>query len=643
MTLRNLARCFGLSLMSLQTKLLLGTLVVLVVIMTGVIAVVEERQRNAIVGEVQRRGEVLARSLAATSTAPLLLYNFTALEQNVAQVAREADVIYAILLDAEGKIVAHSRRPDLVGTPLEGPLNQRAAETDRLLVQESVRPKSKDAIYDVAFPIYIESQRWGTARVGLSRRRMDAQIRRTRWELASLSLATLVVGGLAAAFVARRIARPVRQLAAGAEAIARGDLDQRMEPATADEIGQLATTFNHMAAQLRQHRAEIESTNAELRRQLEHVAELKNYTDSILVSVTSGIVTLDLDGRVATLNPAAEMLTGLFAPDVAARYCLEVFAHSPELGQMLMDALERRSWITNVSLTLRRPNGSTLPIEMSAAPLRGREGKDLGVVGIFSDVTVLRELEEQVRRVDRLAALGTLAAGLAHEIKNPLTTLRTFTSFMPRKFDDERFRERFQRVVPHELERINAIVEQLLELARPARLDFRAVRVSELIDRALDLYANQMEADGIAVRREYARDCPPIEADPEYLYQAFVNLIANALDAMKSGGRLTVRLMPYRTAGDAPRAVQSQARYIKAEIEDTGEGIASSEADKVFNPFFTTKASGTGLGLALTHKIVEDHRGRITFRSTTAAGTTFRVVLPLSPGAGAPDTSSSDG
>ncbi len=622
---------------SLQTKFLIGTLLVLVLIMTGFIAVVEQRQRSATVDEVQRRGEVLARSLAATSTGALLLYNFTALEQNVAQVAGESDVVYAIILDGDGTVVAHNRRPELVGAPLDGPVHERAAQATQLLVQESAQRKTGEPIYDIAMPVYVEGQKWGTARIGLSRRRMEAQIRRTRWELAALSFITLVVGGLGAAFVARRIARPVRQLAAGAEAIARGELNQQIEPAGTDEIGQLALTFNHMAAQLRHHQAEIESAQAELHHRFEEVAELKNYTDSIFGSVTSGIVTLDLDGRVATLNPAAEMLSGLFAPDVKGRYCQEVFAHSPEMGELLMDTLERRSGLGYMSLTLKRPNGSTLPIEMSTAPLRGREGKDLGVVGVFRDVTVLRELEEQLRRSDRLAALGTLAAGLAHEIKNPLTSLRTFTRFMPRKFDDPRFRERFQRVVPHELERINAIVEQLLELARPARLAFQSVRLAEVLDRALDLYANQIEAKSIDVRREYARDCPPIQADPEYLYQAFLNLVANALEAMEPDGRLTLRVGWSHGDGGSPSARPTgSGRHVKVEIEDTGRGISSSEADKVFNPFFTTKASGIGLGLALTHKIVEDHRGRIAFRSAPGIGTTFRMILPETPSAGDP-------
>ena len=622
-------RGFDLQFRSLQTKLLLGTLFVLVLIMASVMAVIEELQRGAIVSEVQRRGEVLARSLAATSTGPLLLYNFTALEQNVAQVAREADVVYAMILDADGKIVAHSGRPELVGSVLKGPVPERAAEATQLLVQESRQRKSGEALYDIAFPVYIEGQKWGTARLGLSRRRMDVQIRRARWELAGLSLTTLLIGGLGAAFVARRIARPVRQLAAGAEAIARGELDQQIEPAGADEIGQLALTFNHMAAQLRAHQSEIESANAELRCRFEEVAELKNYTDSILGSVTSGIATLDLDGRVATLNPAAEMLTGLFAPEVAGRYCLEVFAHSPDLGELLMETLERRSGVANVSLTLRRPNGTTLPIEMSTAPLRGREGKDLGVVGVFRDVTVLRELEEQVRRSDRWPPSAPSPPGspTRSRIRSPRfarsrdSCLESSTTSGSASASSAWCRTSSSASTP-------SWSSSSSWLARRGS-SFQPVRLAELIDRTLDLYADQIEGKRVD---DPARIRPRLRADPGRSRVSLSGL-------REPGGQRPRRdgdgWAPHAPGGLEPGGRSARpprpgapGRYVKVEIEDTGKGISWSEADKVFNPFFTTKASGTGLGLALTHKIVEDHRGRISLRSVPGKGTTFRVILP---------------
>ena len=195
--------------------------------MTGFITVVEQRQRSATVDEVQRRGEVLARSLAATSTGALLLYNFTALEQNVGQVAGESDVVYAIILDGDGKVVAHSRRPELVGSVLEGAVNERAAGTSQLLVQEAAQRKTGEPIYDIAMPVYVEGQKWGVARIGLSRRRMEAQIRRTRWELAALSRRD-PRGRRSGSRVRRAAHRASRSAARGGR---RGDLAGRARPA----------------------------------------------------------------------------------------------------------------------------------------------------------------------------------------------------------------------------------------------------------------------------------------------------------------------------------------------------------------------------------------------------------------------------
>jgi PAS domain S-box-containing protein len=613
---------------SLRAKLLLGTFLVIALMMAAVVIVVEHTLREAIIDEVQRRGEALARNLAATSYGALLLYNFTALEQNVVLAAAEHDVVYAVVLDAEGKVAAHSRYPERVGSLLRGAVPERAAGTTEPVTQEMVT-SAGEAVYDFAVPVFVDDRKWGTARLGLSKGRMEAEIRRARLELGALTLVTLLLGSVAAALVARRIARPVQQLAEGAVAISRGELNQRIEPSTTDEIGRLAAAFNHMAAQLFQQRTALEDAHEGLRRQLEELTDLKGYTDNILGSLTSGIVTIDLDGRVVTLNQAAELLTGFFRGEAVGRYCTELFAHTAELSDLLTETLASRAPIANVPLTLRRRNGSALPIEFSTAPLKGGEGKDLGVIGVFRDVTLLRQLESDLQRSDRLAALGTLAAGLAHEIKNPLTSLLTFSRHLERKFDDPGFRERFGSVVPRELERINGIVERLLELARPARLSFALVRLPELLERAVDLYADQLADTRVEVVREYARDVPPIRADKEALYRVFVNLIANGLDAMPHGGRLTVRA-GWAGGGELPPSpLRRSATRVKVEVADTGTGIAPSETDRIFNPFYTTRAGGTGLGLALAHKIVQDHGGRISFASTPGRGTTFTIVLPL--------------
>ena len=616
---------------SLRAKLLWGSVLVVVLVMSAVFAVVEHRQRAAIIGQVEERGEALARSLAAMASGHLLLYNFTGLEQGVARVAREADVVYAIVLDAEHLVAAHSHRPDTVGQALSGDVARLATEAVRPLVQDT-RSAEDAGLYDFSVPVIVDNRRWGTARVGLSQRRMESEIRQTRLELGVLTVITIVVGGVAAALVARQIARPVQRLADGVAAISRGELNQRIEPTTRDEIGRLAVAFNHMAAQLAQQRSALEVAHAELRQRFEELADLKSYTDNILASVKTGIVTVDLDGRVVTLNPAAELLTGFFAGEAAGRYCTEVFRDSPAIGEILMETLANRADAPGIPLTLKRRNGVLVPVEFRVAPLKGGDGKDLGVVGVLRDLTVVRELQRQLERSDRLAAVGTLAAGLAHEIKNPLTSLVTFTRHLTRRFDDASFRERFQSIVPRELERINRIVERLLELSRPGRLTPTPVHVQALLDRAVDLYSHRIEAQGVRVAREYAATLVTVSADEDQLYRAFVNLVANALDAMEKGGRLLLRAgWSDEREPDLTGRLRTGPR-LRVEISDTGVGIAPAAMDRIFTPFFSTKEAGTGLGLALTHKIVEDHGGSIMVRSNPGIGTTFRILLPLVAG-----------
>lgn len=614
---------------SLTVRLSLGTVLVVATVMAGLIFLVERHQRGAIIEETERRGEVLARNLAAMSYGPLLLYNYTALEQSVARVAGEADVAYAVVVDAEGRVAAHSRNAARVGEFLTGDVDRAAARALEPLRQDTVDRRGGSA-YDFAVPVLVNGEKWGTVRVGLSKARMRAQIARTRSELGLLMLVTTLVAACAAAVVARRISRPVQQLANGAAAIARGELNQRIEPATDDEIGHLAHAFNHMAAELARQRTALENANAELRRGLDELADLKGYTDNILASLTNGIVTVDLDGRVVTLNPAAELMTGFFAGEVRARYCTEVFAQTPDVAELLMETLANRTPVLGMTLTLRRRGGRGLPVELSVSPLRGSEGKELGVIGVFRDLTRVHQLEERLRRSDRLAAVGELAAGLAHEIKNPLTALLTFSRGLRRAFEDAEFRQKFQTVVPRELERINGIVEGLLELARPARLAFKPLRVSALLERAVELYETRIDAQRIDVQREYARDLPTIFADHDALYQAVVNLVTNALDAMPSGGVLVLR-----TAWSDGESLHGRraggVRRVAIEIEDSGVGMSPAVVDRIFNPFFSTKEGGTGLGLALAHKIVDDHEGSLDVRSAPGVGTTFRLVLPLMP------------
>ena len=208
----------------------------------------------------------------------------------------------------------------------------------------------------------------------------------------------------------------------------------------------------------------------------------------------------------------------------------------------------------------------------------------------------------------------------------------TFSRHMARRFDDERFRQRFQSVVPRELERINAIVDGLLRLARPARLVLAPVHLAPLVEQALELYAPQIEGRRIRVRREWSVGLPPVAGGPRAPVPGLPQSRGerHRRDGRGRGATLTVRV---ELAPGMPRASAAAFRdRLVLEVEDTGSGIKPEETADVFNPFFTTKAGGTGLGLAITHKIVEDHGGTVTFRSTPGQGTVFTVTLPVRAG-----------
>ena len=470
---------------SLRTKFLVGTLLVVSAVMGALVLIVEARQREAIIREVRQRGLALARDLAAVSTGPLVLYNYTQLEQHVARLEGETDVAYAMILDREGRVAAHSHRPEAVGTLLSGELLDRILSTDATLAQELATPDGQ-ALYDFAVPMLVDAERWGTARIGLSRRRMEAEIVATRRQLLGLAVLVLAGAGLASALVAQRIARPVRQLAVGAMAISRGELVQRVEPTTSDEIGQLAVAFNDMARQLHEQRAAVleqraalEAAHGELRRRFGELSDLKSYTDNILHSLVNGIVTLDLEGRVVTLNGAAEELLGC-SPSARGRPVAEVLAHAPELVAILRAAIQWRTGRTG-TVTLPGRAGGTVPVEITTATLKGGEGQDLGVIVIARDLTAVRALEAQLRQAQKMEAVGRLAGGVAHDFNNLLTVITGRSQLLLLKLPPESPLRRDVELVEETAHRASALTRQLLAFSRKQMVQPRVVDLNEVV------------------------------------------------------------------------------------------------------------------------------------------------------------------
>ena len=245
----------------------------------------------------------------------------------------------------------------------------------------------------------------------------------------------------------------------------------------------------------------------------------------------------------------------------------------------------------------------------------------------------MRELEDQLQRSMRLAALGTLAAGIAHDVQNPLGTVRLICEGLAERPDDPSIREKFNRMVPRELERVSRIIEDMMELARPSNMQLQPLDINGIVSQALDLYEPQCKDHNVEVQRALASNLPPALVDWQRIHRSFTNIIQNAIQAMPKGGILTVATAraavasPSLIRGDP--IVRDPAReFVRITFGDTGKGIPNDILARIFDPFFTTKGQGLGLGMAIAHRMIEDHGGRIEVSSEEGKGTTFAIYLP---------------
>jgi len=223
-------------------------------------------------------------------------------------------------------------------------------------------------------------------------------------------------------------------------------------------------------------------------------------------------------------------------------------------------------------------------------------------------------MRDELAKQNRMKSIATLAAGMAHEIKNPLTSIRTFAEYLPQKYDDPTFRDKFSRIVTDEVDRINNIVRQLLEFSKPAEPELKPITIGPLLDETLNLMSNNMLSNNIGLVRDLDA-CPDIFADKNQLKQVFLNLFLNCIQSMKNGGRLTVS-----------SRLQSSG-YIRISVSDTGCGMAKEQLSHLFDPFYTTREEGTGLGLAIVHSIIKKHGGKVEVQSEVGRGTTISVFL----------------
>ena len=330
-----------------------------------------------------------------------------------------------------------------------------------------------------------------------------------------------------------------------------------------------------------------------------------------------GVVFVDAAGHVAPLTPYTPHLFGVPS---AAGHPKDWDSIATHLQEMAAEAARGNRPLLGRQLQVPAGSGPAQAFEVSAFPVQD-SGQAAGVVVLLASLDALRQCEERLQRLDRLANLGTLAATMAHEIKNAMVASRTFVDLLLEKNPQAELTD----VVRRELARIDAIVARLLKFSGPDRPSLSSVHVHDVLDHILRLLQPQLENRGIRLDRQVTAAFDLVNGDEAELVQAFMNLLLNGLEAMAPDGRLLVKSENVNGDGAAPSHHPAKLRVT---IADTGAGIAPENLPHVFEPFFTTKPSGTGLGLAVTKRIIYEHRGTLTVESRPGEGTSFSVVLP---------------
>jgi len=344
------------------------------------------------------------------------------------------------------------------------------------------------------------------------------------------------------------------------------------------------------------------------------LTRIKAFSDNVVENMPIGLVAVDADGKIASFNQRGESVLQLTSSQILGRSADEVL---PAQLWSLTDGLESKGGVIERDIECALKNGKMMPLEASVSLLSAEDDTSLGHIILFRDLTEVQDLKREVERSRRLASLGRLAAGIAHEIRNPLSSIKGFATYFKERYRDIPEDQKTADVMIHEVDRLNRVIGQLLEFARPMTIERKPISIQGLIQHSLKIMEGPAREKNIEISTDIPPDLKEINVDSDRINQVLLNLYLNAIDAMEEGGRLHVAVF---------REEESQELVIS--VSDNGVGINEEDLVHIFDPYFTTKQSGTGLGLAIVHNIIESHKGEVRVESERGRGTTVRIFLP---------------
>jgi two-component system sensor histidine kinase HydH len=345
------------------------------------------------------------------------------------------------------------------------------------------------------------------------------------------------------------------------------------------------------------------------------LSRIKALSDNIVENMPIGLVVLDTDSIIASFNFTAETLLNISGEKIIGK---PVDEKLPAQFVELVEELKKNNKNIAKELEIDLGEHGKVYLDIHMSILEDNSGTLLGYIILFRDLSEVQELKEEVERSTRLASIGRLAAGVAHEIRNPLSSIKGFATYFGERYRDIPEDKDTAGIMVNEVERLNRVISQLLEFARPLDIKKEAVDIKTIINHSAKMIERDAAEKEIKVRVDIPPEIPQIDIDSDRINQVFLNLFLNSIEAMDSGGELSVTVK-----------YKAKSELMKITVADTGKGINPDELGNIFDPYFTTKQSGTGLGLAIVHRIIESHNGEIKVESTPGKGTIVNIALPL--------------
>lgn len=344
------------------------------------------------------------------------------------------------------------------------------------------------------------------------------------------------------------------------------------------------------------------------------LSRIKAFSDNLVENMPIGLLAIDPDQKVASFNHVAGSVLSL-SPDAVM---------DKEAGNVLpgdlwaqIEKLDASKGVIEKEIECRVGDGKNIPLEIHATVLNDENGTFLGHLMLFKDLSEVHSLRREIARSQRLASVGMLAAGVAHEIRNPLSSIKGFATYFKERYPDVPENQHVANIMIQEINRLNRVVGQLLELARPVSVSKKRTSVNSLIENSMKLIEPQILEKQIRVQTRISPEVEAVPVDPDKINQVLLNLYLNAIESMEMNGDLSISI-----------SKNEEMKGIEIRITDSGAGISEADLAHIFDPYFTTKASGTGLGLAIVHNIIEAHDGNITVESEQGQGTTVIIFLP---------------